>query len=75
MYVCANPNAQVLIYLQDHTEDDDAITIVPGSFASPSMDTQSSQTLHPPKGAVVVFEQRSTHCGRTNVLKGEPQGK
>ena len=65
-----NLAAQVLIYLEGHADDDDAITIVPGSFASPSMDTQSAITLHPPKGSVIIFEQRSTHRGRMSVLRG-----
>ena len=53
---------------QAHLDDDDAITIVPGSFATPAYDTASARTLHPPKGAVIVFEQRSTHRGRCATL-------
>ena len=61
---------KALIYLQDHEEDDDAITIVPGSFATPSYDTRGARTLRPSKGSVIIMEQRSTHRGRTNPFRG-----
>ena len=55
---------KALVYLQDHTKDDDALVLVPGSHTTPSMDTEGHITLHPKKGSVVVFEQRATHRGR-----------
>jgi hypothetical protein len=60
---------KALIYLQDHTHDDDAMTIVPGSFRDPVIRTELARTIHPRKGSVVIFEQRSTHRGR-GVVKG-----
>jgi len=55
---------KALVYLQDHTHNDDAITLVPNSHVTPSMETNGLQTLHPRKGSVIVFEQRATHRGR-----------
>jgi len=59
---------KAMLYLQDHGNDDDAMTIVPRSYRSPDYDTTSARTLRLKKGSLVVFEQRSTHRGR-NVLK------
>ena len=49
--------------------DDDAITIVPGSHRRREYDTAGATTLHPPKGSVVLMEQRATHRGR-GILSG-----
>ena len=68
---------KTLLYLQDHTSDDDALILVPGSHRTPSMQTGGHTTLHPKKGSVVVFEQRSTHRGRywdpARYMKHEPE--
>ena len=55
---------KVLIYLQDHSSDDDAISIVPGSYLTPKYNTDGARALRVRKGSVVIFEQRSTHRGR-----------
>ena len=53
----------MLIYLQGHEHDDHSLLLVPGSHSSPSYDTSVTRRLHPPKGSIVIFEQRSTHRG------------
>lgn len=57
------------IYLQDHTGDDDAMLFVPGSHnssADPALASSQAGVvrMHPAKGDVLIFEQRSTHRGR-----------
>jgi len=63
---------KVLIYLQDHSDDDDAITIVPGSHRSPELSKAGAKTLRLAKGSVIIFEQRATHRGRSplDALRG-----
>ena len=56
---------KVGIYLQDHTHDDSALLIVPRSYTDPRLDGTGARRLHPRKGSVVIFEQRSTHRGLT----------
>ena len=54
---------KVAIYLQDHTNDDTSLLIVPRSYLNPVIDKTGARRLHPRKGSVVIFEQRSTHRG------------
>ena len=57
------------IYLQSHSDNDDAMLFVPGSHLS-SMDPKLDEAhkgvvrMHPTKGDVLIFEQRATHRGR-----------
>ena len=65
---------KTLIYLQDHTDDDDALLLVPGSYLDPidpNLDAahRGAIRLHPKKGDVVIFEQRATHRGREYMLQ------
>jgi hypothetical protein len=60
---------KALIYLQDHTDNDEAMSIVPGSYRTPTLRSAGARPIHPPKGSVVIFEQRSTHRGQS-VLQG-----
>tara|TARA_Y100000389_G_scaffold142658_1_gene140709 strand:- start:10637 stop:11614 length:978 start_codon:yes stop_codon:yes gene_type:complete len=57
------------IYLQDHAQDEDAMLFVPGSHLSrddPALESSHDGVvrMHPQKGDVLIFEQRSTHRGR-----------
>lgn len=56
---------KVLIYLQDHSQDNLALKLVPGSHKEPKLDRSGSNSiyLHPKKGDVVIFDQRITHRG------------
>jgi len=67
---------KVNIYLQDHTDDEGGLVLVPGSHRSPGLSTDGSITLHPKKGSLVIFEQRMTHRGRhwtpSRLLHNEP---
>lgn len=51
------------IYLQDHTKDDDCLTIREGSHLTESMNVGEIKTLKPSVGDIVVFDQRLTHRG------------
>jgi hypothetical protein len=56
------------IYLQDHADDDRALRLIPGSQRSPASPQRTladgaARILRPPKGSVVIFEQRATHRG------------
>lgn len=42
---------------------------MPGSHRRREYDTAGATTLHPPKGSVVLMEQRATHRGR-GILSG-----
>jgi hypothetical protein len=63
---------KVALYLQDHADDPNALIIVPRSFNTPSMATDVSRRLHPRKGQVLIFEQRSTHRGGFSGRKRSP---
>ena len=62
---------KALIYLQDHSEDDDALRVVDGSHRVSQTRTpaQLVRQLRPPKGSVVIFEQRITHRGQEPALE------
>jgi hypothetical protein len=54
---------KVLIYLQDHTDNDDGLKVVPGSHLVRGLETKGWIQLRPALGDVVVFDQRITHRG------------
>lgn len=60
---------KVLIYLQDHENNDDALKVIPGSHKTPNFDIDLSKVvqLHPSIGDVVIFDQRLLHCGQTYI--------
>jgi ectoine hydroxylase-related dioxygenase (phytanoyl-CoA dioxygenase family) len=57
---------KVAIYLQDHSQNREALTLIPGSHTDPVVrPTDATATvLHPARGALVVFNQLVTHRGR-----------
>lgn len=63
---------KVLIYLQDHSKNNDGLKIVPGSHLSKKKDSTGYIQLKPEIGDVVIFDQRITHRGMSNQVK-EPR--
>lgn len=64
---------KVCIYLQDHSADDNALTLLPATHTEPEVLPprweQNVTTLHPAVGDIVVFEQRISHRG---MVSGAP---
>jgi hypothetical protein len=54
---------KVLIYLQDHSNNDDGLTIVPYSHKTNDYSTDNSILLHTQLGDIIIFDQRITHRG------------
>jgi 2-polyprenyl-3-methyl-5-hydroxy-6-metoxy-1,4-benzoquinol methylase len=57
---------KVLIYLEDHSNDNDGLKIVPGSHKKQNMETNGWIQLQPKIGDVIIFDQRITHRGMEN---------
>lgn len=57
---------KVMVYLQDHDQDDRALKVVPGSHVSRNISLDEGYiALHPRMGDVVIFDQRLSHAGNT----------
>ena len=54
---------KVLIYLQDHSTNNDGLQLVPYSHLISSMERKTIVQLKPKLGDVVIFDQRITHRG------------
>lgn len=54
---------KVLIYLQDHSNNDDGLRIIPYSHNTNDYSTNNSILLHPELGDIIIFDQRITHRG------------
>lgn len=54
---------KVLIYLQDHSNNDDGLKIVPQSHLDRNINTNNFIQLNPKLGDVIIFDQRITHRG------------
>lgn len=54
---------KVLIYLQDHSNNDSGLQVVPKSHLISKIDTKNSIQLRPQLGDVIIFDQRITHRG------------
>jgi hypothetical protein len=65
----SNLIVKVLIYLQDHENNNDGLKIIPGSHKTPNfdIDPQKIIQLHPNIGDIVIFDQRLLHCGQTSI--------
>ena len=59
---------KVLIYLQDHSNNEDGLKLVPKSHLIRKIDYSSYVQLYPKKGAVIIFDQRITHRGMENQI-------
>jgi len=60
---------KVLIYLQDHRDNNDGLKLVPGSHLVRNMQTKGTIQLRPELGDVVIFDQRITHRGMDHQVK------
>jgi ectoine hydroxylase-related dioxygenase (phytanoyl-CoA dioxygenase family) len=54
---------KVLIYLQDHSNNNDGLKIVPGSHLERNINDKNWIQLNPSLGNVIIFDQRITHRG------------
>ena len=54
---------KVLIYLEDHSNNNDGLKIVPGSHLTRKINSEGYIQLKPKKGDVIIFDQRITHRG------------
>ena len=60
---------KVLTYLEDHSEDNDGLKVVPGSHVKPEINAAGAIQLRPKKGDVIIFDQRITHRGMERQCK------
>ena len=60
---------KVLTYLEDHTNDDDGLKIVPSSHIKRKINSNGFIQLRPSLGDVIIFDQRITHRGMTRQVK------
>lgn len=58
---------KVLIYLEDHSNDDNALKVVPKSHLEREIITDKFIQLKPKLGDIVIFDQRITHRGAESV--------
>lgn len=61
---------KVGIYLEDHTDDPNALQVVPGSHLRADMATSGAVRLRPALGDCIVFDQRITHRGMERQVEG-----
>jgi hypothetical protein len=61
---------KVGIYLEDHTDDPNALQVVPGSHLRQDMGTGGAIRLRPAIGDCVIFDQRITHRGMERQVAG-----
>ena len=54
---------KVLIYLEDHSNDNDGLKVVPKSHLTSKINSQGYIQLKPKIGDVIIFDQRITHRG------------
>jgi len=54
---------KVNLYLQDHLNDNDALTVSVGSHTKEKNTIDNIHTTHPLKGDIVIFDQRIFHRG------------
>ena len=54
---------KVLVYLQDHSNNEDGLKVVPGSHLEPEIEEKGAILLRPTLGDAIVFDQRITHRG------------
>ena len=60
---------KVLTYLEDHSEDNDGLKVVPGSHLKAEINAAGAIQLRPKKGDVIIFDQRITHRGMERQCK------
>jgi hypothetical protein len=57
---------KVLIYLQDHIENNDGLCLVPYSHLNNNYDIDGNIQIYSELGDVIIFDQRITHRGISN---------
>mmetsp|Transcript_44545 Transcript_44545/g.105567 ORF Transcript_44545/g.105567 Transcript_44545/m.105567 type:complete len:329 (+) Transcript_44545:67-1053(+) len=64
---------KLLLYLQDHRNDSEALRVVPGSHLESEVRLQGARyvQMHPNLGDAIVIDQRVTHTGQSRV-QGNP---
>ena len=63
-YICDKHEIlKVLIYLEDHSRDNDVLKLVPKSHLKQDINPDGYIQLKPKLGDVVIFDQRITHRG------------
>lgn len=60
---------KVLLYLEDHTHDDEGLKIIDGSHLDREIHVSTYTQLKPKIGDVIIFDQRVTHRGTSCVTK------
>ena len=61
---------KVAIYLEDHSADNSALQVVPGSHLRRDLGTVGAIRLQPALGDVIIFDQRITHRGMERQVEG-----
>ena len=54
---------KVLIYMQDHGNDNNGLKIAPGTHMNPNITGNGWIQLRPRIGDIIIFDQRIDHCG------------
>ena len=54
---------KVLIYLEDHSKDNDSLKLIPGSHLTREINSNGFIQMRPKLGDVLIFDQRITHRG------------
>lgn len=60
---------KVLIYLEDHSKNNQGLRVVPKSHLTPKINTKGNILLRPNLGDVIIFDQRITHRGMERQVK------
>ena len=54
---------KVLIYMQDHSDNDNALKIATGTHLNPAITGKNCTQTNPGLGDIIIFDQRIDHCG------------
>ena len=54
---------KVLLYLEDHSNNNDGLKVIPGSHLKREINIKNVHQLNPSIGDVIIFDQRITHRG------------
>jgi ectoine hydroxylase-related dioxygenase (phytanoyl-CoA dioxygenase family) len=68
-----SPDYKILklgIYLQDHSDNNDALQVVPGSHLRRDVEAAGAIRLRPAIGDAILFDQRITHRGMERQVPG-----
>ena len=60
---------KILIYLQDHSNNNNGLKLVPGSHLEQKINKNGWIQLKPKIGDVIIFDQRITHSGLNKQVK------